>query len=323
MRFFTSVYIILLIYIVSALVYWEMCLQKQNGQIYAQQVFTLRTEVDSMRQPVLFHNELSRLEEAVVRHEHQYLAEGLTFLLVILVGAGVVYKSIARRVSLSRQQNNFMLSVTHELKSPIAAIKLSLQTVQKHQLDEEKRNLLLERCIKESDRLNDLCNNMLFASQLEGRKYKPANESFDLSDLVEDTIKDYANRYPRKFEEEVTPSCMVTGDKIMLQMAINNLVENAVKYTPEHTTIQVSLATKDKTAIIRVADHGAGIPDSEKKNIFNKFYRVGNESTRKSKGTGLGLYLTQKIVQQHKGKIGVKDNRPTGSVFEICIPAEC
>ena len=323
MRVFTSLYLILLAYIIAALVYWEMCLQKQNGQIYAQQAFTLREEVDSLREPLLYHQELTKLDEAVLRHKNQYLAEGLTFLLVILVGAAVVYKSINRRIVLSRQQNNFMLSVTHELKSPIAAIKLSLQTLQKHQLSDDKRATLLERTIKESDRLNDLCNNLLFASQLEGRKYTPANENFNLSDMVEDTVSDYATRYPRQFQQDVAPSCMVTGDKVMLQMAINNLVENAIKYTPENTPIEISLNTRPHMAIVRIADHGAGIPDSEKKNIFNKFYRVGNEGSRKAKGTGLGLYLTQKIIRQHKGKIAVKDNKPSGALFEICLPAHC
>jgi signal transduction histidine kinase len=323
MRVFTSLYLILLAYIIAALVYWEMCLQKQNGQIYAQQQFTLQTQVDSMREPVLYNNEKAKLEGAVVRHEHQYLAEGLTFLLVILTGAAVVYRSINRRVQLSRQQNNFMLSVTHELKSPIAAIKLSLQTIEKHTLTEEKRKDLITRCIRESDRLNDLCNNMLLASQLEGRRYKPATEDFDLSDLVEETVKDYASRYSRTFTEEIVSSCRVTGDKVMIQMAINNLIENAIKYTPEQKPISISLSTKPQTAVLDIIDEGPGIPDVEKKNIFNKFYRVGSETSRKTKGTGLGLYITQKIIREHKGKIVVKDNKPAGTIFEICLPAHC
>jgi signal transduction histidine kinase len=265
MRVFTSLYLILLAYIIAALIYWEMCLQKQNGQIYAQQQFTLQTQVDSMREPVLYNNERAKLDEAVVRHEHQYLAEGLTFLLVILTGAAVVYRSINRRIQLSRQQNNFMLSVTHELKSPIAAIKLSLQTIEKHNLSEDKRKDLISRCIRESDRLNDLCNNMLLASQLEGRRYKPATEDFDLSDMVEETVKDYANRYSRTFTEEIVSSCRVTGDKTMIQMALNNLIENAIKYTPEQKPISIALSTRSQTAVLDVIDEGPGIPDTEKK----------------------------------------------------------
>jgi len=213
-----------------------------------------------------------------------------------------------------------MLSVTHELKSPLAAVKLNLQTLEKHQLDEEKRKLLIDRCIKESDRLNDLANNMLFASQIEGRQYRPAIEAFNLSGLVAGIVKDYSNRYSRKFEEDIAPACDIQGDRVMLHMAINNLLENAVKYTPEDKPIKVSLKTAQKTVVLTVADHGTGIPDAEKKKVFNKFYRIGNEESRKAKGTGLGLYLTNKIVLQHKGRITIKDNAPSGSVFEISLP---
>ena len=106
----------------------------------------------------------------------------------------------------------------------------------------------------------------------------------------------------------------------MIQMVVSNLLENAVKYTPEHLPINIILINGDKALTIQIIDLGCGIPDNEKKKIFNKFYRVGNEESRKSKGTGLGLYLTNKIVQQHKGRITVKDNSPNGSIFEITIP---
>jgi signal transduction histidine kinase len=323
MRVFTSVYLVLLGYIICALVFWEMALQRQNGQIFAQSIITLQSRVDTLAEPVVYHQEMGKLAATFRSHEKQYLAEGITFLLVTLIGAGVVYRSINRRIMLSRQQNNFMLAVTHELKSPIAAIKLSMQTLQKHQLSEDKRNDLVSRCITEADRLNDLCNNLLLASQLEGRKYKPATEEFNLSDLIEDTVKEYAHRYPRKFEEDIAPACKVTGDKVMLQMAINNIIENAIKYTSDQKPIAISLTTKPGTAVLDIMDQGPGIADAEKKVIFNKFYRIGNEGSRKSKGTGLGLYLTQKIVREHKGKITVKDNKPAGAIFEICLPAHC
>lgn len=320
MRFFTSVHLLLLTYIIAALVYWGVLLQKQNTQINDLQVAILRTQVDSVKNPQAYNTSLLQLRHKYSAHTSQYIGEGGTFLIVILIGAVVVYTSFVRRIRLSRQQNNFMLSVTHELKSPIAAMKLNLQTLEKHQLEEDKRKQLLSRCIKEANRLNDLCNNMLFASQLEGRQYKPAREPIDLSTLVENIAEDYATRYPRKFETDIIGGCRITGDKVMLHMAINNLLENAVKYTPEDKPIAITLDIINNDAVLSVKDQGAGIPDGEKKKIFNKFYRVGNEESRKSKGTGLGLYLTNKIVMQHKGRITVKNNAPSGSVFEICLP---
>jgi signal transduction histidine kinase len=320
MRFFRSVHLLLLAYIIAALFFWEMDLLKQSAQIYDKDITILKSQVDITTNPVAYNQKLAELSHKRTMRTSQFVGEGTTFLIVIIIGAVVVYSSFVRRILVSRQQNNFMLSVTHELKSPIAAMKLNLQTLEKHQLTEEQRAQLLARCIKESNRLNDLCNNMLFASQIEGRQYKPARETFDLSELIEDAVTDYANRYPRNFEEEILPGCKITGDKVMLQMAVNNLLENAVKYTPADKQISINLSKKQNNLIIQVADHGSGIPDDEKKKIFNKFYRVGNEESRKSKGTGLGLYLTNKIVLQHKGRIVVKDNTPSGSIFEICLP---
>ncbi len=321
MRFFTSVHLLLLTYIIAAIVFWGLSLQKQSGRIYAQEVITLQSRVDSLRDPYTYNKELSKLKRELSLRTTQYTGEGATFLIVILIGAAVVYTSFHRRIRLSRQQSNFMLSVTHELKSPLAAMKLNLQTLEKHQLDEEKRKQLLERCIKESNRLNDLCNNMLFASQIEGRQYRPATETFSLSDVVEDAVDEYASRYSRRFDEDIVPDCRITGDKMMLQMVVSNLLENAVKYTPEDKPISIALTTAQNNILLRITDEGAGIPDSEKKNVFNKFYRIGNEESRKTKGTGLGLYLTNKIVQQHKGRIVIKDNKPSGSIFEISLPA--
>ena len=321
MRFFTSVHLLLFVYIIAAIVFWEMSLQKQSGQIYAQETITLNGRIDSTRNPVEYSRNLATIKHQLSMRTTQYVGEGSSFIIVILIGAFVVYTSFHRRIMLSRQQNNFMLSVTHELKSPIAAMKLNLQTLERHQLDVEKKKLLLDRCIRESNRLNDLCNNMLFASQLEGRQYKLTQELFDLSELLEDVVNSYAGRYPKRFEEDIEPGIKITGDKVMLEMAINNVLENAIKYTPADKPVSIALHRKQNNILLQVKDLGSGIPDSEKKKILNKFYRIGNEESRKSKGTGLGLYLTNKILFQHKGKLSVKDNNPTGSVFELCLPA--
>lgn len=321
MRVFTSVYILILAYIIAALVFWEMSLQRQSGRIFAQEVTTLRNQVDSTRLPNIYRHEMTMLKQKLDSRTRQYVAEGATFLIVILIGAAVVYGSFSRRILVSKQQNNFMLAVTHELKSPIAAIKLNLQTLEKHKLDEDKRNKLIDRCIKESNRLNDLCNNLLFASQIEGRQYKPAMEPFSLSEMMEEVVEDFAGRYNRRFMEEVEGGCRGTGDAAMLRIAINNLIENAVKYTPENKPITISLkATHDATAEICIADEGPGIPENEKSRIFDKFYRIGNEESRKAKGTGLGLYLSNKIVAQHDGNISIRNNMPSGSVFVVELP---
>lgn len=320
MRYFTTVYLLLLGYTIAALVFWGVSLQKQSQRIYEQEIVILNDAVDSAAFPEFYQSKLAELTEKKGRRTSQYIGEGATFMLVILIGAAVVYTSFRRSIRLSRQQNNFMLAVTHELKSPIAAMKLNLQTLMRHKLDEQKKGLLMERCISEADRLNDLCNNMLLASQMEGRQYVTAREELSFSDVVEQSLDDYSARYPNRFEEGILNKARLNGDRLLLQMAINNLLENAVKYTPADKPITVNLINKNNKATLQVMDRGPGIPEKEKNKIFNKFYRVGNEETRKSKGTGLGLYLTAKIIRQHKGKILVKDNEPNGAIFEICLP---
>ncbi len=321
MRYFNVIYGLLFAYTVAALVFWGLSLNRQSKVIYDLELIHLRTTIDSVRHPAEFARQAELSAAKRERRKKQYIGEGSTFLLVILIGGAIVYSSFRRSLGLSRQQNNFMLSVTHELKSPIAAMKLNLQTLERYQLDEEKKTVLIDKCIKESNRLNDLCNNMLLASQMEGRQYKATRERFSFTDLVTGTMKEYVQRYPGRFEvdiaEEENP---VIGDQLMLQMAVSNLIENALKYSPAESLITVQLFSKNKHTCLQIKDEGMGIPDAEKHKIFRKFYRLGNENTRKTKGTGLGLYLTLRIVQQHGGKIGVKDNTPTGSVFELSLP---
>ena len=321
MRIFSSLYLLLLGYTIAALVFWGFSLGKQSQQIYEQQVVMLSTTIDSATHPYIYNYRLAELKHNRENRVKQYLGEGGTFLFVILIGAFVVSRSIKRSLRLSRQQNNFMLAVTHELKSPIAAMKLNLQTLEKHNLDEDKRRLLIERCIRESNRLNDLCNNMLLASQIEGRQYKAAHEQLDFAEMVEESVEDYAARYyPRVFEEDITEHCKLYGDRTMLQIVVNNLLENAVKYAPADKPIQIVLYTRNEQAYLQVMDQGAGIPNEEKRKVFTKFYRLGNEESRKTKGTGLGLYLVSKIIYQHKGHIALKDNQPNGLIFEVSVP---
>lgn len=320
MRLFTTAHVLLFAYIVSALLFWGYSLENKSQTIYELEYKSLKSEIDSAQNPIAFNAELESIMNKRETRTKQYIGEGSTFLLVIIIGAAVVYSSFRRSIRLSKQQNNFMLSVTHELKSPIAAMKLNLQTLERHKLDEDKKGLLVNRCVKEANRLNDLCNNMLFASQMEGRQYKPAKEKLSLSDLINDSLQDYASSYPNRFVVKEIDTISITGDKVSLQMAVNNLLENAIKYTPSDKPVTISLIKQDNHAVFAVADEGQGIPDEEKAKIFNKFYRVGSEETRKSKGTGLGLYLTSKIVKQHKGKISVKDNQPQGAIFELSLP---
>ena len=172
--------------------------------------------------------------------------------------------------------------------------------------------------LQEINRLDALANNILVSSQLEAGRYRSPREELNFSDLVSSAVENFKNRFPNwhwtgKIEQEAD----ITGDAALLQILVNNLLENAVKYSPREGKIECRLALKDHTIQLQVIDEGPGIPDNEKKKVFEKFYRIGNEATRTTKGTGLGLYLCKKIVEEHHGTIQVTDNSPSGCNFTV------
>jgi K+-sensing histidine kinase KdpD len=217
-----------------------------------------------------------------------------------------------------------MMAVTHELKTPIAVTKLNLETLQKHKkdIDETKQQKLIINSLHEADRLNALTNNILVAAQLESGNYSINAQRINLSDIVNGSIKNFRERFQhRSIEAGIAENIFAAGEAILLQMLVNNLIDNAYKYSPENCVVKVSLQKENEKAILKVADEGEGISNSEKKKIFQKFYRVGNETIRNTKGTGLGLYLCKRIVQDHKVTKSVQYNLPKGSIFKVCLPA--
>jgi two-component system, OmpR family, sensor histidine kinase CiaH len=308
----TVVYWLLLLYIIVALVWWFIALQYQNMQMSNYKLLDLKQEDPHYLSKAA---EISRQEK---RKTTQYISEGITFLLLILVGAVFVYRSVRKQLKLNRQQQNFMMAVTHELKTPIAVAKLNLETLQKHKLDETKQQKLIQSTLEEAERLNALANNILISSQLEGGNYKLSKEELNFSLLTDAIIKDYQKRFPdRKIVAALQPEIEINGDALLLEILISNLADNALKYSPKESPVFFSLSQNNNTVLLEVKDEGPGIPDSEKKKVFERFYRIGNEQVRKAKGTGLGLYLCKKIATDHRADIVVTNNNPTGSIFTV------
>jgi signal transduction histidine kinase len=306
----TTGYFVLLLYILSALLWWFIALNKQNNVMANLRLSEIKK--DNPAYPVLHDKIINEQKRKVA----QYIGEGSIFLVLILVGAVFVYHATRKQLRLSHQQNNFMMAVTHELKTPIAVARLNLETLQKRKLDEEKQNKLINNTLYEADRLNSLCNNILLAAQLDGGIYHSSKQKIKLTDLIDKSVHEFQIHYPqRKINALIDDDIYILGEEVLLQMLMNNLIENAVKYSPRDKAVTIELKEKDAMAYLSVIDEGAGIADTEKKKIFYKFYRIGDESTRTTKGTGLGLYLSKKIMQKHRGKIIVSDNMPTGSIF--------
>jgi signal transduction histidine kinase len=308
----TAVYWILLSYMVAALLWWFIALDKQNRMISNIMLSELKHDDPN------YYRDAVTIGNATQRKTIQFISEGTTFLVLILVGAVFVFRATRRQIKLSQQQQNFMMAVTHELKTPIAVAQLNLETLQKRQLDEDKRQMLISNTLQEANRLNSLCNNILFAAQLDAGAYASNKQEINLSDLLEGCVDSFKNRFPaRVIEEKINESIYIIGEPLLLQMLVNNLIDNANKYANKGTPITISLDQKNNQVEFSVADLGEGLAEEEKKKVFEKFYRVGEENTRKTKGTGLGLYLCKKIVQGHGGKIFVSNNQPHGSIFTV------
>ena len=311
----TIIYWLLLFYIIAALVWWFISLENQNTTIGK-----LRQEVSVLQEANHSGSGLpiTAIQQETNRNHGKYIGEGVAFLILTVIGAAFVYRSVRRQFKMQEQQQNFMMAVTHELKTPISVARLNLETLQKYTLEPEKQKKLIRNALDETARLNFLTNNILIASQLEGGRYEATREELNLSGLLKDCMQDFQKRFPERiFRNEIEADADIKGDPLLLQILVNNLVENAIKYTPRELPVTAVLKTFKSGISLQIRDEGPGIPDEEKEKIFTRFYRIGNEATRTKQGTGLGLYLCRIIARAHNADISVTNNEPQGSNFAV------
>lgn len=306
-------YWFLLTYIIAALVFWFIALDTQNKALsrYRLDMIDVDDESHDLKEKMI--------KESSNRKTAQYIGEGVTFFLLIVAGAVLVFRAITKQLNQSQQLQHFMMAITHELKTPIAVTKLNLETLQKRLLSPEKQRMLISSTIQEADRLNALCNNMLLTSQIEAGGYSIIKEQIDLVELANECVQDFIRRYPnRKIETSMPSHAFISGDRILLQLSVNNLLDNAIKYSSKDDIVLLRVDQQGAFVNMQVIDEGRGVLPGEKIKIFEKFFRG---TGRQTKGTGLGLYLTKRIIEQHKGNITVACNVPRGSIFEINFPA--
>ena len=315
----TVVFWILFLYIIAALVWWFFSLMQQEQVVYELKRVELQQSAYDTTS-TSYQKALFNITDQKRRSTYKYVGEGSIFLLLILVGAIYIYRSVRRQLQVQQQQQNFVMAVTHELKTPLSIARLNLETLKRHQLDAQKQQKLIDTSLQETLRLDMLINNILISSQLDGIGYQPEKESLDFSTLAAAEVKSFAARYPeRPVLTEIDPDIELRGDALLLKLLISNLLENANKYSDKGKNIWLALHRKQRT-VLQVRDEGAGIADAEKEAVFQKFYRIGNEQTRTTKGTGLGLYICKKIAGVHGASIQLTDNVPQGSIFTVLFP---
>ncbi|HRH10678.1 MAG TPA: ATP-binding protein [Bacteroidia bacterium] len=305
-------------YIILQFIAWEIMFVRKTGEIT--ELKQKLAELSSTNNEIIMQ-QVNELHQKKKMQVIMIVGEGTVFLLLLLFGIYKIKQSLDKDRELAERQKNFFLSITHEFKTPVAAVKLQLQTLLKHQLEEKKKNELLSNAVRETERLNSLIDNILLASRLESGQFNFNLEEINLSTLTEQILHRYfseemANKQLSFVADETVMSRI---DTTSFPSVITNLVSNALKYTPVEKKIKVELRKAQGKTELRVSDNGAGIHNAEKSKIFQRFYRSGTEETRKSKGAGLGLFITDYIVKNHGGKIEIQDNQPNGSIFVVTL----
>ena len=252
------------------------------------------------------------------------LSVGTTFIALLVVGVALYLSLSIKAINLNRRQSNFVDSVTHELKSPIASLKLYLQTLNRRQLSEQEQADFYRSMLEEVERLDRLINHVLDAGRVETGHIDGSVEEVALAPLLKDCAEMTRLRYRMPGDRLILDAepCTIRARRAALDMIFRNLIDNAVKYAGSEPRVEITARLEDGWAVTRVCDNGRGIPPEMRRKIFRRFVRVGSELQREKAGTGLGLYIVRTLVRRLGGTIRVADCAAGGgSAFEVRLPA--
>ncbi len=255
------------------------------------------------------------------------LSVGTTSLVLLLIGTVLYLWLTIKAINLTRRQSNFIDSVTHELKSPIASLKLYLQTLTRRSVNDDERGNFYGYMLDDVERLDHLINHILQAARLDRETTGAdlATDVVDLSSLLAEISENVCQRYevPVATIRLDTPPCWIAGNRLDLDLIFRNLLDNAVKYGGEPPEVDVVLKHQPSgRALVTIRDNGSGVPKKLRRKIFARFVRIGSELQRKKPGTGLGLYIVQTLVERWKGRVQVRDaDDHSGSIFEVELAA--
>jgi len=266
--------------------------------------------------------ELYKPEVAGYGIEWAVLVEGLALLLLVLPGVYIIFLYWKRQSDLVQQQKSFMSQVTHELKSPLASIQLHLETIKLRNPSPDKLERFLDTMLADTDRLNNLINNLLLAAKLEHRVRAAQYPIIDFSLFLGKILEQKQGKLPEggSITIEVEEGIKAAIDTERMETVVRNLFENACLYSPASPEIRVTLKKSGRHCFLTFQDHGKGIEAKELKKIFRMFYRV-RRSGENIRGTGLGLYIVKSVVKDHGGKIRVtSEGAGKGTKFLIILP---
>lgn len=252
------------------------------------------------------------------------LVSGLVLLVVISIAMSLIFIYLTKQMNLTKLYDNFIANVTHELKSPLSSIQLYLETMKSREVPPDKEKEFLTLMLKDTRRLNHLINSILEISGLERKKLAHNYTVIKALRLSEQLISEATDAY-RLPEEAVSVNgkadCQCVIDEESFKIVINNLFDNAIKYSSGNVKIDIQISQNSKYFVLKFRDHGIGIPIKKQEKIFYKFLRIYDQDSPSVKGTGLGLYRVREIIKSHGGKVSVYSaGRDQGTTFTIELP---
>ena len=250
------------------------------------------------------------------------ILEGTVFFLILVGGLALVYRALLQQQQLRKQQENFMMAVTHELKTPLASMSVYLDGLKSPDISEQVKQTLIPKIKSDVFRLQRLIENVLEAARTQHPANRTEFQLLNFSELVSERLNamsKFTFDTECKFRSEIEPNIMFNGDRRNLGKAIDAILENSIIHN-KGQAIEVTVILKiiEEHITLRISDNGQGIPKNELAHIFEQFYRVGSELTRSAQGTGLGLYICREIVEAHSGTVhAVSDGISQGVAFII------
>lgn len=252
------------------------------------------------------------------------LLEGCFLMIIILAGVLLIFVFWGKQARLNRLQSNFVSSVSHELKSPLASIQLYLETMKIQKVSPEEIRDFVDIMLTDTERLADLIDNIMEASGADPKGLRLHFQSVELKPFLKEVLKSHELRLAEKgvaVEMDVDDCPQLQIDKRAMKMAFNNLIGNALRYSLEGKSLIIRAREAGKFCNIDFIDSGIGLNEKDCKKVFGKFYRVQDKETQNIEGAGLGLFITREIIKNHKGKIKVSsEGRGKGSTFTVSLP---
>ena len=248
-----------------------------------------------------------------------------TTTLVLVLGGVVAYLALSvKAINLNQRQSNFVDSVTHELKSPLASLKLYLQTLNRRQVSPSEQAEFCRIMLADVARLDQLISHLLNAARMDRPPGDAEKTVSSLDELLVRLAAEARIRYQADadaIELQLEP-VLVWGREVDLNMVFSNLIDNAFKYGGRPPRVTVELTLRGGRAVVSVTDNGEGVPRKDRRKIFGRFVRLGDELRRERPGAGLGLHIVQTLVRGMGGKVAVRDGETQGTCFEVSLPAD-